>query len=245
MPLLRLSDCASLSIWDDPNRPEQIAKKWFDDFKDPSPSLYESNSPLEEVEAVAAFHLTNKSAKRKAYHILRIDHADLAAAGICPKNEKPGNTGVVDVDFRHWEIPANQEQLIGLTERLLQKIIAGGDYLRWVGSRLQEVCWQRFLTTPADRIVEEARRRSRCLINKHPFPATLPEQLAKEFWEHPPSIPHERIRIQAQLDYEERLRQGRAGTDKEDWERAENKMRSLYAQQIVGFTSPPGGSPPG
>lgn len=244
MPLLRLSDCASLSGWDYPNTPEQIARKWFDDFKDPSPSLYESNSSIEEVEVVAAVHLTNPTAKRKAYHVLRIDNEDLVAADIRPNNNNPGSTGVVAVDFRHWEIPANQGQLVRLVERILERIVACEERLRWIGVRLQEGWWKHFLDAPADQVVPEARRRSHCLLKQHPFRPTDPDQLVKEFWANPPRIPDRGISPHAQREYEERLQQGREGTAEDDWTIAVKKVRDLYFQQIAGFAPPPLGVQP-
>jgi hypothetical protein len=55
MPLLRLCDCASLSGWDPPNTAEKIARLWFDRFADASPSLYEANTSVEEVELRAGY----------------------------------------------------------------------------------------------------------------------------------------------------------------------------------------------
>src|SRR5581483_8808440 len=45
--------------------------------------------------------------KLDTYAVMRIERVDFAAVGLELSNERPGTTGVVAVDFRHWEIPGS------------------------------------------------------------------------------------------------------------------------------------------
>jgi hypothetical protein len=108
MPVLRIKFLPNLNSWDEaPPDPGRIADKWFEDPEHEQPSLYEAGSQVEEVEAVAAFSLTNLAKRIEVGYLVRIEWADLAAVGIEATNDRPGSTGVVAVDFRHWEIPGH------------------------------------------------------------------------------------------------------------------------------------------
>src|SRR5262249_42176448 len=112
MSLLRIVGFG-LNIWDNP--PEAVATDLFNNFKDTRPSAYEA-SGQEEIETVAAYALTTLT--KTVFHIVRVTHEDLAAVGLTASDEAPGTTGILSVDFRHWEIQAEtadgKDRLIAL-----------------------------------------------------------------------------------------------------------------------------------
>lgn len=239
MPFLRIKHCPNLNAWDKKDA-QGIAADWFD-LADPEQSLYEAGSSLEEVENAAAFSLAN-IAKREPCYVLRILPSDLAASDIKPNNRTPGGTGVVIVDFRHWDAPASRDQLTRLVSHILDRVTKGEDVLRWIGLRQQEACWRRFRDTAPSLVIEEARRRSSWKLDglKNP-PKTAPNKLRCELLDCPPTIPCDRLRLCAWLRYKDRCCNGVNGTPEDDWLKAEMELREIYLRQFVEFTPPPPG----
>jgi hypothetical protein len=82
MALVRIHRSPKLNPWDrEPPDFERVAREWFANYTDPRPSVYEANAPVEEVEAVAAFSLTNPGMSLTVYHLMRIEWSDLEALG--------------------------------------------------------------------------------------------------------------------------------------------------------------------
>jgi hypothetical protein len=236
MPFLRICNC-SLNPWDK-KPPDQIAAEWFDNFKDNRPSLYMAENSNEEVEAVAAFSLANPS-KVNPYHIMRIDVEDFTTVGIHPTDEIPGVTGVVAVDFRHWEITGDRAKLIALVSKIRDRVIAGEERLRWVGLLAQEQKWRQFVGSPPTVVIEEARRRSRAKLDKNKTPpCSRRQQMESELTSVPPTIPSHCIRWRAFLRYERRCQLSQPGTADEDWLESEVELRELYTKGIIGYRTP-------
>jgi hypothetical protein len=239
MPLLRINHCPNLNAWDKKDA-QDIAENWFD-FADPEQSLYEAGSSLEEVENATAFSLTS-IAKIEQCYVLRILPADFAAAEISLNNLIPGGTGVVAVDFRHWDAPASRDQLTRLVSHILHRVTKGEDALRWIGLRQQTACWRCFRDTAPSLVIEEARRRSGWKLerNKNP-PKTAPNKLRCELLDCPPTIPCHRLRVRAWLRYKEHCYAGVNGIPEDEWFAAENELREVYIRQLIGFAPPPPG----
>jgi hypothetical protein len=235
MPLLRISDCSNLNVWDKTS--EKIAEDWFDRFRDPRASFYEARCSREEVEAVAAFALTNP-AKNKVYHLMRVTWEELADFGLYPSGEAPGNTGVVSVDFRHWEIETRREGLVRLVGHVQERLVAGEERFRWVGVRMQNPWWRRFCGLEDAFVIGEAKNRCRWkLANQEGGYRFRPrERVAAELRGSPPAIPKYRIAERAYRAYQ--MRGAAPGGPLEDWLAAERELRELYTEILLRFMNP-------
>ncbi|MCI0458312.1 MAG: DUF2934 domain-containing protein [Gemmataceae bacterium] len=215
-----------LNIWDKP-APE-IAKDLFSNFKDKRPSFYES-SPLEELKTVAAYALTTQP---KPFHLVRVTREDLAEVGLAGIDEAPGTTGILSVDFRHWEIQAEaadgKDRLIDLIARIREKVIQGEDRLRWVGSLMQRSHWEQFCLCPDGEVIREAKRRCRWRLEGggRAYELQTKRQIEEDLRANPPVIPEERIRRRAHKRW---LNRGdEPGSAEDDWITAERELRELY-----------------
>jgi hypothetical protein len=242
MPLLGIKFLPNLNSWDDeaPD-PERIADKWFDDPANEQPSLYEATSPIEEVEVVAALSLTNLGRRVEAGYLVRIEWGDLAEVGLRPNNARPGNTGVVAVDFRHWEIPGDRQLIFDLLRHIWHRARRSEDCFRWVGKQMQRAALERLLSADSRLVVEEAKRCCRRKLQgttggRRP----LGPNLRGELQAMPPTTPEGRIRSLAGERWRQRVRAAMAGTAEWDWLNAEQELRQLYQQQLLGYTPPHG-----
>jgi hypothetical protein len=239
MPFLRIKHRPNLNAWDKKDA-QGIAADWFD-IADPEQSLYEAGSSLEEVENAAAYSLTNPP-KLESCFVLRILPSDLASADIKPNNRTPGGTGVVAVDFRHWDAPASRDQLTRLVSHILDRVTKGEDVLRWIGLRQQQTCWRRFCDTAPNLVIEEARRRCCWKLEGTKNPTKTPTgKLRCELLDCPPTIPCARLRLCAWLRYKDRCCKGVNGIPEDDWNKAEEELREIYLRQLIGFAPPPPG----
>src|SRR5216683_793841 len=106
MHFLRMFNNPTLTPWDCPDD-SALARKVFAEAFDNQrdyPSLYGVESPLEEIRTACAFVLTTTKIKLENFFVVRIFQEDLNAFDLRINDDKPGTTGVVDVDFRHFEI---------------------------------------------------------------------------------------------------------------------------------------------
>jgi hypothetical protein len=228
--LLRIKFVPNMNFWDEPQPdPERIAEKWFDDQPGESPSLYEAASHAEEVEAAAALSLTNLAKRIEVGYLGRIEWGDLAAVGIPASDARPGNTGVVAVDFRHREIPGEREPIFKLLRHIWGRVRRGEDRFRWVGKQMQRAAMERFLEAGPQFVIEEAKRCCRRKLaeqagGRRPLGSTIRDELQAA----PPAIPEYRIRSLAEAKWLARLGAGLVGNAEQDWLSAEKELRQLY-----------------
>jgi hypothetical protein len=242
MALIRIARPPNLNAWD--RRPadfNKLAEDWFANFKDPHPSVYEARTAAEELEVVAACALAHATLPRlRVYHILRIEWTDLDALGIGGRvsNETPGRTGVVAVDFNHWEIPGDRDILIELVARLHTLSLTGQDRFRWFGTSVQRQQLERFLARGDELVIGEAKRRCRHKLDEAPYTRRpLPEQMRQELQTTPPAIPQHRIAVLAHQRYTDRG--SGAGSALADWLQAERDLRERYIAGLLELSPPP------
>jgi hypothetical protein len=236
MPLLRIKSLPNLNSWDErPLDPERLAQKWFDEQSHERPSLYEATTQEEEAEAVAAFSLTNLARRIEVSYIVRIEWDDLSQIGIRANNAQPGSTGVVAVDFRHWEIPGVRQPIFNLLRYIWDRVRRGEDRLRWIGKEIQRASMERFLETDTRFVIEEAKRCCRLKLTGGTGRRRLGPAIRDELRATPPYIPEGRIRSLAEQNWLDRLSVGIAGNAEQDWLSAEQELRRRYEEQFLGY----------
>jgi hypothetical protein len=246
MPLIRIQFHPNLNHWDaptpDPSQPDfsQIGKKWFAERLNDQPSLYEAATPLEEIETVAAYSLTNWETFIEAGYIVRIEWEDFGLLGIQPTDANLGRTGVVGVDFRHWEIPGDKALIESLLRHLWNCTVKGEDRFRWVGCQLQAAAMRRFLDADSRAVIDEAKRCSRYKLDRQKGGRRTPGRVIQgELTVAPPNIPETRIRKAAYQRYIHRCTSGLWGNAEMDWLEAEQDLRVRYNAALTGYQSLP------
>jgi hypothetical protein len=252
MPLLRIIFYPNVNHWDapkpNPKQPDftQIIKKWFPERSGEQPSLYEAVTPLAEIETVAAFSLPNPDRVLEAGYLLRIEWRDFAALDIQPADSRPGKTGVVGVDFRHWEIPGDEQLIARLVRHLWHRTEQGEDRFRWVGCQLQAAAMRRFLDADSRSVIDEAKRCCRHKLSGEKVGRRTPGRvIQQELAVAPPNIPAGRIRKAAYERYVQRCTSGECGNEETDWLEAEQDLRARYHAEITGYQPPPSTTPRG
>jgi hypothetical protein len=234
MALLRIYKSPNLNALDvEPLNFEKITNAWFANCKAERQSVYQANTPLEEVEAVSAFALSNHQViGLTVYHIIRIDWADLEALGAHTQvSDDPGTTGVVPVDFRHRDIPGDPGLLLDLVRRVRSEAERGEDRFRWLATFMQRRQLERFLAC-SEVVIQEAKRRcERKLANSPYAPRPTHERVRHELEAAPPAVPQQRIATLAH-----QLHQQRQGATRslENWLDAEREVRQRYVAGLLG-----------
>jgi hypothetical protein len=167
-------DSTCFNTWDRKTDEEIARKELFERAfldgpqRDPNPSVYQVGSREEEIRTVTAYTLVHTNKKPEILYAIRIYQADLAALAI-QTDAPPGTTGVVDVDFRHYQFrqPSHQ-QLIDLVSRVRRAAIEGEERYRWVGRAHQIPHLNSFLALSSSEVIEEAKRRCRVKLNQPP-----------------------------------------------------------------------------
>ena len=95
-------------------------------------SVYSVTPGIEEARAIAAHYLTLARQSFKTVSALRIEPHDLGGLAIMTR-ETVGDTGISDVDTAHRELVGSNEEVLNLTQRLLDAIRRGEDRVRIVG----------------------------------------------------------------------------------------------------------------
>jgi hypothetical protein len=102
----------------------------------------------------------------KTVSALRIEPQDLDGLAIIIQGpqETAGDTGIVEVDAAHRELIGGNEEVVDLTQRLLNAIRCGEDRVRIVGELQLKHQVQEFLTLGMDVVNNRARRYCRKLL---------------------------------------------------------------------------------
>jgi hypothetical protein len=240
MSLIRISDALNLRKWDNSlcDHPA-IVKEWFCLERDPDPSVYWADSENDEVEVAASHSLTDFAPSLKGVQLLRIEWSDLTAVGALAKasNAAPGGTGVVHIDFRHWELVGAEEYAEALVRRIRERYEAGEQRFRWIGPPVLSRCLDQFCRRSDREVIQEAKRRCRHKLSGGP--GTLPKPRASDvqryFGESPPKIPENVVRERA-FGLHQRLGRHDAFLN---WIEAESELLAKYEAEILMYASPP------
>jgi hypothetical protein len=126
-------------------------------------SVYSVTAGIEEARAITAHYLTLARQSFKTVSALRIEPQDLDGLAIITQ-ETAGDTGIADVDAAHRELIGGNEEVVDLTQRLLNAIRRGEDRVRIVGELQLKHQVQEFLTLGMDVVNDRARRYCRKLL---------------------------------------------------------------------------------
>jgi hypothetical protein len=126
-------------------------------------SVYSVTAGIEEARAITAHYLTLARQSFKTVSALRIEPQDLDGLAIIIQ-ETAGDTGIVEVDAAHRELIGGNEEVVDLTQRLLNAIRCGEDRVRIVGELQLKHQVQEFLTLGMDVVNNRARRYCRKLL---------------------------------------------------------------------------------
>jgi hypothetical protein len=244
MSLIRICNAPNLNKWDkEPCDLAAIIKEWFNPDRDPDPSVYWASSESEEVEVAASHSLTDLSPNLKPVHLLRIEWSDLVAIGVSERtsNRVPGRTGLVRIDFQHWELVGGKDYLDALVRRSRERYEAREQPFRWVGPPVLRRQLTQFCSLPDHEVIPEAKRR--CRHKLHGGPGTLPlprrEELREQLRNARPNIPQQAIRERAFQLYKQ---SGREDAD-QNWMDAERELLTLYEAGFVKYEPPPAREP--
>src|SRR5262249_55033065 len=143
----------------------------------------------------------------------------------------PGRTGVVSVDFLHWELSVANKYMEQLIKRIHARYEAGEQRFRWVGKPVIRCCLEFFSSQPDDEVIPEAKRR--CRHKLCGAGANLPRPTAEEFRRHfranRPKIPKQVLEERAYFRHKETGEHDR----ETNWKEAERGLLELYES---GFT---------
>jgi hypothetical protein len=240
MSLIRVSTAINLNKWDsDQFDPTKIIKEWFDTARDPNPSVFCAQSEGDEVEVAASHSLMERGPGLKGSYLLRIKWSDLIAVGAKEQttNINPGTTGVVHIDFRHWEMRSAMGYLNDLVLRIREHYEAGEQRFRWIGPPVLRRQLAEFASRSDNEVIQEAKRRCRNKLNAvaGTLPLPVSEDLRRQLYNARPSIPEQVIRERA-FSLFERSRNHDANRN---WMDAERELLTAYEQGIVEYSAPP------
>jgi hypothetical protein len=233
MHFLRVYNNHTLNPWgskDDADLAREVFREAFG-ARAGHPSLYGVESAADEIRTAAAFALTTTDRELKNFFVVRILERDLDQLGVLVDDDHPGTTGVVDVDFHHFEVRnLTQPQAVALTVHLRNTASEGQERFRWVAARFQRPHLERFLLLPDEQVIAEAKRR--CLFKLgRGAPAdragTIHTILA-ELGRNRPAVPRFRIERAAFLNYRDRIQTGRYASPEGDWQDGEEGLLAAY-----------------
>jgi hypothetical protein len=225
----------NLNDWESKNETE-LARRLFGetfDTRGDHPSLYSVESYPDELCTATAYALTRGVSKDpKPFWAIRLFDWDLNELDIRIDDDEPGNTGVVEVDFRHFEIRnLSQEKAIGLTARVRKTACEGIDRFRYVAKWFQRLCMERFLSQPDEDVIAETKRRCRFGVGRETSADSkgrFRPQITRDLETHEPNVPRIRIERAAFLNYCGRVSNGILGSAESDWNNAEMRLRQAY-----------------
>lgn len=201
MSLIRICDAPNLNKWDkEPWDVGAVIKEWFNPDRDPNPSVYWADSEIEEVQVAAAHSLTNLNASLKAVHLLRIKWSDITNIGVKERlsNRNAGTTGVVRIDFCHWELVDGRAYLESLVRQIRECYEAGEQRFRWVGPPVIRRQLTQFCVPSDHEVIREAKRRcGHKLQGAGTLSGPRSEELRQQLRDYPPNLPEHVIRERA------------------------------------------------
>ncbi len=234
MHFLRMFNNTSLNAWDSKEDAALAQDVFREAFKPGAgrPSLYGVDSPADEIRTAAAFALTPPDKDLKNLFVVRLFERDLNDLNLLA-DEGPGTTGVIDVDFRHFEVcDLTGPKAVGLTARIRNGASAGEERFRWVAARFQRPHLEQFLLLPDEQVIAEAKRRCRFKlgIGHAPDQGGAIKRILTELAACKPTLPRPRVERAAFLNYCDRIQSGHSGDRDGDWSKAEEGLHEAYKQ---------------
>jgi hypothetical protein len=234
MHFLRMFNNTSLNAWDSKEDAALAQDVFREAFKPGAgrPSLYRVDSLADEIRTAAAFALTPPDKDLKNLFVVRLFEQDLNELHLLV-DEGPGTTGVVDIDFRHFEVAnLTGPKAISLTARVRNGASAGEERFRWVAARFQCPHLEQFLLLPDEQVIAEAKRRCRFKLGLGPAPEQggAIKRILTELAASRPTLPRPRVERAAFLNYCGRLQSGLSGDQDGDWTKAEEGLHDAYKQ---------------
>jgi hypothetical protein len=234
MHFLRIYNEPNLNSWgeaDESKLAQEVYVEAFDTRRG-QPSLYAAECPEEELRAAAAFALTPGSIKPKNFFIIRLFLRDLREFDLQVDDDGLGGTGIVSVDFRHYEIRnLTAQKAIALTARILNAAREGEDRFRYIATWLQRPEQETFLSLPDEQVIAEAKRRCRQRVGFAVPSDSIKRsygQICNDLDTNKPAVPLFRIKRAAFLNYCGRVSNGILGSAESDWNNAEVRLRQAY-----------------
>jgi hypothetical protein len=175
MHFVRMVLHPNLNSWDKDKKADvDLAEEFFEEpfrEKDEHPSLYSVESLPDEIRVAAAFALT-PTRNPDTLFVVRLFQDDFDALGL-NLSDPPGMTGVVEVDFRHFEVRnLTKPKALQLTARLRKSAYDGEDRFRYVAGWLQRHYLQQFRQLPDTQVIAEAKRRCEAKLARVTPPKT-------------------------------------------------------------------------
>ena len=93
-------------------------------------STYEVESDVDEAVAVAAHQLANPALKLDSHYALRIRFRDVEETSIPVSRHHLGETGGVEVDYRHCDLIGDKGTMARLTSLIRKRALMGEDRIR-------------------------------------------------------------------------------------------------------------------
>jgi hypothetical protein len=234
MHFLRMYTESTLNTWDGKDETALARKVFSEAFgeKADSPSLYAVDSRMDEILTASAFALTTTKIHLENFFVVRLYWSDLEEFELSVDDDYPGGTGVVDVDFRHFEIrKMTKEKAVKLTQRIRAAACEGEERFRWIPAGFQRPHLQRFLLVCNGQVIDDAKRRCRlrldCAIPSDSA-GGKPHHIIKALEANKPTLPRFRIERAAHLNYCERIEKNCSGTPDEDWKTGEESLWESY-----------------
>lgn len=122
--------------------PSELAKSAFcnEDFE--KVSVFQVHSDLEEAIVLGAIALETESSKDPAYG-LRLSIKELKESGVLFE-KTDGETGIPDVDDKHWDISCRKSVFDAITEKFLKRQRSGRDHVRAIYDKQLHDQWRNF-----------------------------------------------------------------------------------------------------
>jgi hypothetical protein len=231
MHFLRVFNNTSLNLWDsrdDAALAREVFREAFGARAGHS-SLYGVDSSADELRTAAAFALTTPDKELKNFFMVRMFQRDLDELSLQVDDDGPGNTGVVDVDFRHFEVRnLTQTKAVELTARIRNSATEGEERFRWVAARFQRPQLERFLQLPDEQVIAQAKRRCLFKLGRGVASAVMIRTILAELESNEPTLPRFRVERAAFLKYCDRSKNGSPGNAGIDWTNGEKNLRNAY-----------------
>jgi len=214
-------------------------KSLYDPFRTKGrPSIYQAESAPDEVTVVAAHVLSDPLAKVESrMNIVRLLEADFDKCGLRCDARLLGTTGVVAIDFAHFEIEGDETRIQDLIKHLYLQIRYGEDRVRSIYRAQIRKQLQSFQQWPSEDVTPYALRRCQELLDEQSHQkACLPETYVEgEYDQSQPRIPHHRIAFRA---YEKSLSPRQSHLDAVSyWLEAEKELRDEYRSHYHLFNT--------
>lgn len=126
-----------------------------------NPSLYRAFTEIDEVRVTSAHLLASpNSFSLEPKCVLRLDDSDIQASGLRVNEEAHwGETGIISIDFAHYEIPWTRDKVLALVARIVDRLRMGENRIRRIGALQLEHQLKSFHGQPPAELTPYGKRR--------------------------------------------------------------------------------------